>query len=225
MKLGLARSPKHSLSLAVARSGWEPVFLPLTHAVESGDPPPFPIAEADALLVLSPAGAKAVADQLRPGQVVLLQGHGTFEAMGAPEGAAQVAFSPRAEGLWELLRTRFPSGGRFLLVRGERSRGFLETVAAGTPWRIEAWITHREVAEAPRPSLAGLDGVLALSPLQAELLKGAPASLRRFAWGERTAEAFAATGQPLNGLCEPSADALVSFLRDQFFIAPPEDPR
>ncbi len=225
MKLGLARSPKHSLSLAVARSGWEPVFLPLTHAVESGDAPPFPIAEADALLVLSPAGAKAVADKVRPGQVVLLQGHGTFEALGAPEGAAQVAFSPRAEGLWELLRTRFPEGGRFLLVRGERSRGFLETVAAGTPWRIEAWITHREVAEAPLPSLEGLDGVLALSPLQAELLAAAPAALRRYAWGERTAEAFRATGQSVDGLCEPAAEALVSFLRDQFFVPPPEEPR
>lgn len=225
MKLGLARSPKHSLSLAVARSGWEPVFLPLTHAVESGDAPPFLIEEADALLVLSPAGAKAVADKVRPDQVVLLQGHGTFEALGAPAGAAQVAFSPRAEGLWELLRTRFPKGGRFLLVRGERSRGFLETVSAGTPWRIEAWITHREVAETPQPSCAGLDAVLALSPLQAELLKAAPPALRRYAWGERTAEAFAATGQTVQGLCEPSAEALVGFLRDQIFRMSSEAPQ
>jgi uroporphyrinogen-III synthase len=215
VKLGLARSPKHSLSLAVLRAGWEPVFVPLTRAVESNDPPPFHVHEADALLVLSPAGARAVAPKVGPGQVVLLQGHGTFEALGAPDDAAQVAFSPRAEGLWELLRTRFPDGGRFLLVRGERSRGFLETVAAGTPWRIEAWITHREEATVPRPSLDGLDAVLALSPLQAELLADAPEGLRRFAWGERTAEAFAAAGRPAEGTCEPTAEALVAFLQSR----------
>jgi uroporphyrinogen-III synthase len=126
-----------------------------------------------------------------------------------------VAFSPRAEGLWELLRTRFPQGGRFLLVRGERSRGFLEQAAAGTPWRIEPWITHREVPDDPPPSLDGLDAVLALSPLQAELLAGAPAALRRYAWGARTAEAFAASGRPADGTVEPDADALVAFLRTE----------
>lgn len=213
MKLGLARSPKHSLSLAVARSGWEPVFLPLTHAEPSQGPPPIPVSEADGVLVLSPAGAKAVAAQLRPDQAVLVQGHGTFEALGAPKGAAQVAFSPRAEGLWELLRTRFPKGGRFLLVRGERSRGFLEQASGGTAWRIEPWITHREVADDPPPSLEGLDAVLALSPLQAELLAAAPAGLSRYAWGERTAEAFAASGRPADGTVEPDAEALVTFLR------------
>lgn len=215
MKLGLARSPKHSLSLAVARSGWEPAFLPLTHAEPSQDPPPIPVAEADGVLVLSPAGAKAVAGRLRPDQAVLVQGHGTFEALGAPEGAAQVAFSPRAEGLWELLRTRFPRGGRFLLVRGERSRGFLEQVAAGTPWSVEPWITHREVADDPPPSLDGLDAVLALSPLQAELLAAAPEGLWRYAWGARTAEAFVASGRPADGTVEPDAEALVAFLRTE----------
>lgn len=220
MKLGLARSPKHSLSLAVARAGWEPVFLPLTHAEPSQDPPPIPVSEADGVLVLSPAGAKAVAAQLRPDQAVLVQGHGTFEALGAPEGAAQVAFSPRAEGLWELLRTRFPKGGRFLLVRGERSRGFLETASAGSVWSIEPWITHREVADEPPPSLDGLDAVLALSPLQAELLAGAPKTLRCYAWGARTAEAFAAAGRPADGTVEPDAEALVAFLRTDLTRTP-----
>jgi len=60
----------------------------------------------------------------------------------------------------------------------------------------------------PLPALPPLEAVLALSPLQAELLGSPAAELLRFAWGERTARAFVASGFPPHGTCEPRCEAL-----------------
>lgn len=215
MKLGLARTPEHRLSQAVARAGWEPIFLPLVRIEPTHEAPPEGLGTADAVLIMSPAGAAAAAPHLVTGVPVLCQGAGTFEAMGplAPTGC-DVSNSPRAEGLWDLLRQRFPAGGRFVLVRGERTRGYLEAMAARGSWRIEAWVTHREGPEDPLPSLAGLDAVLALSPMQAELLAPLAKDLLRFAWGPRAADAFLLARRPVHGMCEPDPEALTRMLRD-----------
>jgi uroporphyrinogen-III synthase len=138
-------------------------------------------------------------------------GEGTARAL--PGREFWMPTQPSAEGLWALLQERFPRGGDFLLVRGARSRGHLETVASGTAWRLHPWITHAECPLEPLPELPALEAVLALSPLQAELLAPLAARLLRFAWGERSAQAFAAAGHPAHGTCEPRGEALERMLR------------
>jgi uroporphyrinogen-III synthase len=123
-----------------------------------------------------------------------------------------VSTTPQAEGLFDLLRERFPQGGTFLLARAERSREHLEQAAAGTPWRLLPWITHREAPLDPPPAMPALDAVLALSPLQAELLGPRSAHLLRFAWGQRTQQAFLQAGYPVDGWCEPEASSLQRLL-------------
>jgi len=201
-RLGLARAPEDALSRVVQETGWAPVPLFLTEMVASNAPQP--LEQPDGVILLSPAGAKAV--RLPPGVPVLVTGQGTGRELAG--GEVLVSPEPRAEGLWALLRERFPSGGQFLLVRGERSRGFLEEASRGTPWGLVPWITHTEKAKDPLPPLPILEGVLALSPLQAELLGPLSRGMLRFAWGERTAQAFLLGGHPAHDSCLARPDAL-----------------
>ncbi len=200
-RLGLARGPEDPLSRVVAESGWEPVPLFMTERVPTGLPSP--LDQPDAVILLSPAGARAVTLSTVP---ILVTGQGTADALQGCE--VLVSPEPRAEGLWTLLQARFPDGGRFLLIRGERSRGYLEEVSQGTPWRLVPWITHAEKAKDPLPELPVLDGVLALSPLQAELLGPLCRGLLRFAWGARAAQAFLRGGFPARDSCLARPEAL-----------------
>ena len=205
-RLGLARASDDPLCQAVRAAGWEPVPLFLTAMVATGAAPP--LADADAILVLSPAAARLAL--LPPELPCLAQGQSTARALaGRP---VRVSATPKAEGLFELLRAEFPQGGRFLLARAERSRQYLEQATEGTPWQLLPWITHREAPIEPPPELPALDGVLALSPLQATLLGPRSEGLLRFAWGGRTRQAFLQAGYPGAGWCEPDAAALQSLL-------------
>jgi len=210
-RLGLARAPEDPLCAAVRAAGWEPVPLFVTAMTATGAPPP---AEADAAILLSPAAARLAL--LAAGTRCLAQGEATARAL-AERGLTrvQVSATPRAEGLFELLREQFPDGGTFLLARGERSREHLEQAAAGSPWRLLPWITHREGPVRPEPALPELEAVLALSPLQAELLGPRCPHLLRFAWGERTQRAFQQAGYPGQAWCEPEAAALQLLLSAQ----------
>jgi uroporphyrinogen-III synthase len=167
-----------------------------------------PLVCPDAVILLSPAGARVAA--FPEGVPILTTGQGTAaslvdrEVITSPE--------PRAEGLWQLLQARFPAGGDFLLIRGERSRGFLEEISRGTPWRLVPWITHAEKAKDPLPDMPVLDGVLAMSPLQAELLGPRAPGILRFAWGERAAAAFLRDGYPAHDSCLARPDALERML-------------
>jgi len=200
-RLGLARGSEAPLSRVVAESGWEPVPLFVTELVPTGLPSP--LDHPDAVILLSPAGARAVALPTVP---ILVTGQGTAAAL---RGCyVLVSPEPRAEGLWALLQARFPEGGRFLLIRGERSRGYLEEVSRGTPWGLVPWITHAEKAKDPLPELPVLDGVLALSPLQAELLGPLSRGLLRFAWGEGVSQAFLRGGYPAQDSCLARPEAL-----------------
>lgn len=201
-RLGLARQPGDPLGRVAAGAGWEPVPLFLTEMAPTGAP--LPLERPDGILLLSPSGARV--PDLPEGVPCLVTGEGTAAAL--PGRPVLVSPEPKAEGLWTLLRERFPAGGRFLLVRGERSRGYLEEVSAGTPWVLVSWVTHAEKAKDPLPPMPLLDAVLALSPLQAELLGPRSAALLRFAWGERTAEAFRAAGFPPHGSCLARPEAL-----------------
>ena len=234
MKLGLARAQGDPLCLAVAAAGWEPVPCFATVMEASLAPPP--CEHPDAVLVLSPSAARLAL--LPAGVPCLAQGEATARALDrraldrraldrqaldrqaldrqaldrrALDRQILVSESPNAEGLFELLRERFPAGGTFLLARAERSREHLEQASAGTPWRLLPWITHRERPQEPFPQLAGLDAVLALSPLQAELLGPRFPGLR-LAWGQRTQRAFAQVGYPCSGWCEPEPAALKRLL-------------
>lgn len=206
-RLGLARGPEDSLSRIVREAGWEPVIWAVTEQRSVNQA--MPVAAPAAAIVLSPSGARAAA--LPPGLPCLVTGEATGQALGDRE--ILVSPEPRAEGLWELLRERFPEGGDFLLVRGERSRGYLEEIAKGTPWRLHPWITHREAPLDPPPPRPELDAVLALSPLQAEVLAPLCPDLLRFAWGERAGAAFSACGAPAHGVCESKSEALGRMLR------------
>jgi uroporphyrinogen-III synthase len=201
-RLGLARATEDALSRIVTEAGWEPVPVFLTESVPSGVPNP--LEHPDAVILLSPAGARAAA--LPDGVSVLVTGRGTAAALAGRE--VLVSSEPRAESLWALLQDRFPSGGRFLLVRGERSRGYLEEVSEGTPWRLVPWITHSEKSKDPLPDLPALEAVLAMSPLQAELLGPITKGILRFAWGERAAEAFLRGGNPAHDSCLARPEAL-----------------
>lgn len=202
IRLGLARGPEEALSRSVRKAGWEPVFWAVTELRPVDVPPP--IQKALAAIVLSPAGGRAA--RIPPGMPCLVTGEATGRAIEGRE--IIVSPEPRAEGLWETLRSRYPDGGDFLLVRGERSRGYLEEAASGTAWRLHPWITHHEAPMTPVPKRPELDAVLALSPLQAEVMAPLCPDLLRFAWGERTGAAFEAAGAPAHGVCEPRPEAL-----------------
>jgi uroporphyrinogen-III synthase len=208
-RLGLARATDDALCGTVRAAGWAPVPLFLT-AMEATLAEP-PVAEPDAVIVLSPAAARLAL--LPPHVPCLAQGEATARALVGH--AVTVSASPRAEGLFDLLRERFPQGGTFLLARAERSRQHLEQAAAGTPWRLLPWITHREAPVAPPPAMPALDAVLALSPLQAELLGPRSEGMLRLAWGQRTERAFLQAGYPVAGWCEPEASALQRLLFSQ----------
>jgi uroporphyrinogen-III synthase len=211
-RLALARPAQHPLAEAVRRAGWEPVPYPFTHAEPTDFPPPRSWPKVAAVLVLSPAGARAVAAVLPEGMRCLVQGAGTAEGLGRPDLAVLLPAEARAEALWDLLQATFPDGGDFLLVRGERSRGFLESAAQGTAWNLHPWTTHREAAVEPLPSLPAVEAVLALSPLQAEVLAPAVGAALRFAWGQGTAEAFAWAGAPAHATCDPKPEQLEALL-------------
>lgn len=201
-RLGLARAVADPLSQVVAKSGWEPVPLFLTEMAATGAP--IPLDHPDGAILLSPAGARTAA--LPGGMPVLVTGQGSALSLGPRE--VIVSPEPRAEGIWRALQARFPSGGQFLLIRAERSRGFLEEISRDTPWRLVPWITHAEKAKDPLPAMPVLEGVLALSPLQAELLGPRSSGLLRFAWGDRTAEAFQRGGNPVHDSCLARPEAL-----------------
>jgi len=206
-RLGLAREPGDALFKVVASSGWLPITLQVTAMRATGLP--VPLALPDAVILLSPAGAQQAT--LPEGVPVLVTGEGTARAL--PGHSVWIPEQPSAEGLWALLQARFPGGGEFLLVRGERSRGYLEAAAGGTAWHLHPWITHAERPLEPLPRLPDLEAVLALSPLQAEVLGPLAANLLRFAWGERSAQAFAAVGHPAQATCGPKSEALERMLR------------
>ena len=213
-RLGLGRALDDALCGTVLEAGWEPVPLFVT-AMEATLAAP-PAAHPDAVLLLSPAAARAAL--LPPRVPCLVQGEATARALEPCAAAGRqvlVSAKPQAEGLFELLRERFPQGGSFLLARGERSRQHLEQAAEGTPWRLLPWVTHRERPVDPPPALPTLDAVLGLSPLQAELLGPRSGQLLRFAWGQRTARAFQKAGYPVDGWCEPEASALRLLLSSQ----------
>jgi uroporphyrinogen-III synthase len=205
-RLGLARALDDPLCAAVRTAGWEPVPLFLTVMEATLAAPP--AAQPDAVIVLSPAAARL--GLLPPGVLCLAQGEATARALEGRQ--VLVSATPQAEGLFDLLRDCFPQGGTFLLARGERSRRHLERAAAGTPWRLLPWITHRERTVTPLPAMPELEAVLALSPLQAEMLAPRAAQMARFAWGRRSAEAFQKAGYPVDGWCEPEAPALERLL-------------
>jgi uroporphyrinogen-III synthase len=211
-RLALARPAGHPMADVVRKAGWEPVPYAFTSLQATGAEPPLPLAEAQALVVLSPSGAKVAAKALSPGMTCLVQGAGTAEAFGREDLDLHLPTEARAEALWDLLQTHFPEGGDFILARGERSREYLEVAARNTAWRLHPWITHREAPRVPFPSLPDVDGVLALSPFQAELLAPLTGALKRFAWGLATAEAFAQAGAPAHAHCEPKPSLLWAML-------------
>lgn len=211
LTLGLARRQGDVLFETVEQAGFEPRSLfvtrmDLTHA-------PIPDGKFDgtfdAAIILSPAAAQAA---LLPPQLPVLV---TGEATGAAFSDRPCFISPlpKAEGLWQLVQERFPKGGHFLLIRGERSRGYLDEVSQGTPWSFTPWITHREAPVNPLPDLTGLDAVLALSPLQAEILAPLAQNKLRFAWGERSANAFLKAECPAHAFCASSKTDLLRMLQ------------
>ncbi|HEY3399921.1 MAG TPA: uroporphyrinogen-III synthase [Geothrix sp.] len=211
-RLALARPAQHPLADTVRQAGWEPVPFAFTRLKVASTVPPIPFATAQAFLVLSPSGARVAAPHLLAGTVCLVQGAGTADALGREDLEVHLPSEARAEALWDLLQSRFPEGGDFILARGERSREYLEVATRGTAWRIHPWVTHREVAKDPLPPLPEVEGVLALSPLQAEILAPLVGDVLRFAWGIATAEAFAKAGVPAHGRCEPKPSLLWAML-------------
>ncbi len=211
-RLALARPAEHPLAEAVRQSGWVAVPFPFMRTQASALLPPRPVDSCSALIVLSPAAGRAVAAGLTPGTLCLVQGVGTAEAMGREDLDIEIPLEARAEALWALLRERFPKGGEFLLARGERSREYLEVAAQNSVWRIHPWVTHREVAAVPFPAWPEVEAVLALSPLQAEVLAPLSARVQRFAWGEATAAAFERAGVPAQDRCLPRPSQLGAML-------------
>lgn len=194
------------MSRAVLAAGWEPVTYRVT-ALEATDAPA-PAPRPDGVIVLSPAAAQLA--HLPSGVPCLAQGAATARALEGREVLTSAI--PRAEGLVQLLKDRFPGGGTFLLARAERSREHLEEALLGTPWLIHPWITHREVPLRPVPEPPPLEALLALSPLQAEVMGPLSGDRLRLAWGERTERAFAQVGYPSHGWCEPQLSALQKLL-------------
>ncbi len=216
MKLALARPLDHPLCRAVAEAGWEPVPYYITTQEFTHATPPMALDAISALLVLSPAAAQAVKVWVTKTMDVVVQGEGTEQTLECEFLDSGHLRRPRlatAESLWDLLQQAYPEGGDFVLARGERSRQYIEAAAKNSAWRIHPWITHREVPTKPEPTLPATDALLALSPLQAEYMAGVPGNLLRFAWGERAAKAFQASGVEVHGVCEPKKDALIHLLR------------
>lgn len=211
-RLALARPAQHPLADQVRKAGWRPVPYAFTRLQVSTLPPPRPFAASAAVILLSPSGAKVAAGRLPSATLCLVQGAGTADALGREDLEVALPSEARAEALWDLVQDRFPGGGDFILARGERSREYLESAARGTAWRIHPWVTHRETARVPFPPLPEVEGVLAFSPLQAELLAPLSAEVQRFAWGEATAEAFARAGVPASAFCEPKPAQLWAML-------------
>ncbi len=211
-RLALARPLQHPLAGIVRKAGWLPVPYSFTSLNVTGAEPPLPLELVQALVVLSPSGAKVVSSLLPKGMTCLAQGAGTADALGREDLDVQLPTEARAEALLELIQAHYPMGGNFLLARGERSREYLEVACRNTPWRIHPWITHREVAKDPMPALPEVEAVLALSPMQAEILAPMTKDVLRFAWGEATAEAFARAGAPAQAHCEPKPSLLWAML-------------
>ena len=211
-RLALARPTAHPLADTVRKAGWRPVPYSFMSLKRTGAAPPMLLSRVDALLVLSPSGAQVAATALPAGMTCLVQGAGTADALGREDLNVQLPSEARAEALWELLKERFPEGGEFVLVRGERSREYLEAAARGSAWRIHPWVTHGEAAREPLPPLPKVEAVLALSPMQAEILAPLTGDVLRFAWGEATAEAFARAGVPVLAYCEPKPGLLWAML-------------
>ena len=211
-RLALARPAHHPLMEVVRKAGWQPVSYAPTILRATGSPLPLPWMQTQAVLILSPAGAKAAGMTLPAGTLCLVQGGGTADALERRDLEVLLPAEARAESLWDLLQERFPDGGDFVLARGERSRGFLETIAKDSPWRLHPWITHSESIRSPFPPLPEVEGVLAMSPLQAEVLAPLAAHLQRFAWGAGTAQAFLRCGAPAYAYCEPKPSLLWAML-------------
>lgn len=211
-RLALARPAHHPLAETVRKAGWQPIPYSFTSLKVTAAQPPKALDDVRALVVLSPSGAKVVAPALPAGMTCLVQGAGTADALGRDDLDIQLPEEARAEALWDLIQARYPEGGDFVLARGERSREYLEVAARHSAWRILPWITHREVARQPFPALPAVEGVLALSPLQAEILAPLTGAVQRFAWGDATAQAFARAGAPAHGTCEPKASLLWAML-------------
>ena len=211
-RLALARPAQHPLADTIRQAGWAPVPYAFTSLKVSSAPPPLSFEAASAVLLLSPSGARVAARMIPAGMTCLVQGAGTAEALGREDLAIRLPMEARAEALWDLVQTEFPHGGAFILARGERSREYLEVASRGTVWRMHPWITHREAARVPFPPLPKVKGVLALSPLQAEVLAPLAHHVLRFAWGESTCEAFARCGVPAHAYCEPKPSLLWAML-------------
>jgi uroporphyrinogen-III synthase len=207
----------------VRKAGWEPIPYSFTQLQPTHQPPPRPFEDMAALLLLSPSGARVAAPLLPPGLCCLALGAGTAEALGRQDLEVHLPEEAKAEALWDLLQEQFPEGGDFILVRGERSREYLEVTASGTPWRLHPWVTHREAARDPFPPLPDAKAVLALSPFQAELLAPLAGQLTRFAWGSGATAAFARCGAPATAHCEPKPSLLWAMLAQ--FLASQEHPK
>lgn len=213
MRLALARSLDHPISRAVADAGWEPVPYFITSQEFTHSLPPMSLDAATALVVLSPAAARAVKVWAPHSLDVVAQGEGTEQALELDAARIRRPQKQTAEGLWDMITKAYPAGGEFVLARGERSRQHLEAKAEGTCWHIHPWITHREIPTQPEPTIPAVDAVLALSPIQAEYLAGISIDLLRFAWGTRSAQAFQSCGLEVHGTCEPRTEALIHLLR------------
>lgn len=211
-RLLLARPADHPLVEVVRQAGWIPVPCFTTRTVSLNDPPPIPLGHAAAVVILSPAGARAVAAHLLPGMRILATGPGTAEPLLGRGLDLRQPEEPRGESLWELLQSCVPGGGDIVAVRAERGRDFLARVCEGSPWRLHPWITHREVPADPLPDLPQAEALLALGPLQAELLGPRAGERLRLAWGVRTAAAFAACGYPAHDSCDPTPASLALML-------------
>jgi uroporphyrinogen-III synthase len=191
-------------------AGWVPAPFFCTAIVPRPEPPP--PGPWDAVLILSPAGIEAIRPHLPNGTICFVTGPGTAEALTGSGLRPILPREPRAEGIWAELQARFPSGGSFLLVRGERSRAFLETAAESSPWRLTPWVSHEERPLEPLPPLPEVEGVLALSPLQAELMAPLSKGLLRLAWGQASFHAFASVRAPAAAWCEPTLEGLEAML-------------
>jgi hypothetical protein len=60
--------------------------------------------------------------------------------------------------------------------------------------------------------LPKVEAVLALSPLQAEILAPITGEVLRFAWGDATRDAFSRCGAPAHAHCEPKPGLLWAML-------------